>query len=421
MRSKLLIYALIGFLFFVSLAGLAFGEEVTSRDRGLPEMKKAREKAANKPSKISNSITMFMCGDVMTGRGIDQVLSYPSDPLIHEPYMKSARGYVELAEKVNGPIQQPVSSFYIWGDALEELKRVSPDLRIINLETSVTRSKNYWKTKGIHYKMHPENISYITVAKIDYCSLANNHILDWGYLGLTETVETLKKANVKSAGVGQNLREAEAPAVLEVEGKGRVIVFSYGLETSGIPLSWAASEDKPGVNLLRDISDKTVQSIARRIREIKEHRDIVVASIHWGGNWGYHIPPAQREFAHRLIDDAGVDVVHGHSSHHVKGIEVYRDKLIIYGCGDFLNDYEGIGGNENFRGDLALMYFVSVNPTTGRLVHLQMTPTQIKHFKANRASRPDALWLRDTLNREGKKLGTRVELNRDNSLTLRWD
>jgi hypothetical protein len=107
MRSKLLIYALIGFLFFVSLAGLAFGEEVTSRDRGLPEMKKAWKKAANKPSKISNSITMFMCGDVMTGRGIDQVLSYPSDPLIHEPYMKSARGYVELAEKVNFRFNNP--------------------------------------------------------------------------------------------------------------------------------------------------------------------------------------------------------------------------------------------------------------------------------------------------------------------------
>jgi poly-gamma-glutamate synthesis protein (capsule biosynthesis protein) len=83
--------------------------------------------------------------------------------------------------------------------------------------------------------------------------------------------------------------------------------------------------------------------------------------------------------------------------------------------------YEGIGGYESFRDDLALMYFVSVEPATGKLVHLHMTPIQIKHFRANRASRADALWLRDLLNREGEKFGTRVAMNQDNTLTLSWD
>ena len=154
---------------------------------------------------------------------------------------------------------------------------------------------------------------------------------------------------------------------------------------------------------------------------MKQQGDIVVASIHWGSNWGYEIPPEQIEFAHKLIDGAGVDVIHGHSSHHVKGIEIYKEKIVIYGSGDFLNDYEGIGGYESFRNDLALMYFVSVDPSTGKVVQLQMTPIQIKHFKANRASRSDALWLRDVLNREGKKLGTQVEIKHNNTLTLRWD
>jgi poly-gamma-glutamate synthesis protein (capsule biosynthesis protein) len=362
-----------------------------------------------------------MCGDVMAGRGVDQVLPHPADPLLHEPYMKSARGYVELAEKANVPIQQPVSFSYIWGDALEELERVRPDLRIINLETSITKSDDYWKNKSVHYRMNPENISSMTTAKIDYCSLANNHILDWGYSGLTETLETLKKVNIKSAGAGQNLQEAETPAVMEVKGKGRVIVFSYGLTTSGIPFSWAASEDSPGVNLLKDLSDRTVRYIKEKVQAVKRQEDVVVASIHWGGNWGYDVPPEQRQFAHKLIDNAGVDVIHGHSSHHVKGIEVYKDKLILYGCGDFLNDYEGIGGYRDFRGDLGLMYFVSVDPSTGKLVHLRMTPTQIKHFKVNRAARADAMWLRDTLNREGRKFGTRVELSKDNDLILQWD
>ncbi|MFB0515393.1 MAG: CapA family protein [Candidatus Neomarinimicrobiota bacterium] len=364
---------------------------------------------------------MFMCGDVMTGRGIDQVLPHPCDPRIYESYMRSSRGYVELAERANGPIQQPVDFAYIWGDALEELDRVKPDVRIINLETSVTKSNDYWKGKGINYRMHPENIPCLTAAGIDYCSLANNHILDWGYTGLTETLETLRKVNISTAGAGQNLREAEAPAVLDVKGKGRVIVFSYGSVIGGVPISWAATADKPGANLLRDLSDQTVQGIKKEVGAVKQKGDIVVVSIHWGGNWGYHIPRTQMQFAHKLIDDAGVDVVHGHSSHHVKGIEVYKDKLVIYGCGDFLNDYEGISGYEKFRDDLALMYFVSVDPASGKLVDLQMTPTQIRNFRVNRAAKADVLWLRDVLNREGKRFGTRVRLNRDNTLTLQWD
>jgi poly-gamma-glutamate capsule biosynthesis protein CapA/YwtB (metallophosphatase superfamily) len=417
MTSKLLFYALSGLCFLALLAGLACGEKVTRRD----QISDFNMRPSLQPADTSHLITIFMTGDVMTGRGIDQVLPHPGDPLIPESYMKSATGYVELAEQADGPMQKPVDFSYIWGDALEELERVQPDVRIINLETSITTSDDYWEGKGIYYRMHPQNVPTLTAAKIDVCSLANNHVLDWGYAGLTQTLETLQKADISSAGAGQSLNEAEMPAVMEVEGKGRVLVFSYGLGSSGIPASWAASEDRPGVNLLENLSDQTVRHIKEQVEAVKQPGDIVVASIHWGDNWGYDIPSAQTAFAHKLIDEAGVDVIHGHSSHHVKGIEVYKEKLILYGSGDFLNDYEGIGGYESFRDDLALMYFVGLDPSTGKLVHLQMTPMQIKHFRANRASNADALWLRDILNREGKKLGTRVDVSQEHTLTLRWD
>lgn len=365
-------------------------------------------------------ITIFMCGDVMTGRGIDQILPYPSDPLIHEPFMKSARGYLKIAEEVNGPIPKPVDWSYIWGDALTELERAAPDIRIINLETAVTRSDDYLK-KGINYRMSPGNIPVLTAAGVDCCVLANNHVLDWGYSGLEETLETLSRAKINHAGAGRNLKEAEAPAVLEVKGKGRVLIFSYGFVSSGIPQQWGAAEDRAGVNILEDFSKKSVRGIRDKVAKIKKGKDIVIASIHWGGNWGYDILPEQREFAHGLIDEAGIDVIHGHSSHHVKGVEVYEGKLILYGCGDFLNDYEGISGYEEFRGDLGLVCFASIDPSTGRLAGLQMTPTRIKNFKVNYASRDEAAWLRDVLNREGERLGTGTEINDDNKLALRWD
>lgn len=384
-------------------------------------MTELTSKVSDRPSETDYLIKLFLSGDVMTGRGVDQVLPHPGDPVLYESYVKDARMYVHLAEDANGPIPRLADFSYIWGDALDELEREASDSRIINLETSITVAEDYWRDKGINYRMHPKNIPAIAAAKIDICVLANNHVLDWGYSGLIETLKILKDANVKAVGAGQSLKEAASPAVLEVEGKGRLIVFSFGLPTSGIPLTWVASKTKPGVNLLLDLSNKTLRHIERQVGEVKHRGDIVIASIHWGGNWGYAIAPEQIEFAHNLIDRAGVDLIHGHSSHHVKGIEVYRGKLVLYGCGDFLDDYEGIRGYEAFRDDLGLMYFVSLDPPTGKLVSLQMTPTQIKHFKVNRASRVDASWLRDILTREGTPFGTRAELTGDNTLTLQWE
>ena len=164
-------------------------------------------------------ITLFLCGDVMTGRGVDQALPHPSDPILYEPHIKNAIAYVRLVEQTNGPIPTPLAFSYIWGDALAELERVAADVRIINLETSITRSGEYWKGKGIHYRMVPENIACITAAKIDCCALANNHVLDWGYAGLQDTLTALAKAGVKSPGAGRNRKEAEAPGVLEIAGK----------------------------------------------------------------------------------------------------------------------------------------------------------------------------------------------------------
>lgn len=364
--------------------------------------------------------SLFLCGDIMTGRGIDQVLPHPSDPRLYEPYVDIATRYVELAEMASGTIPKPVDFAYVWGDALDEFDRHAPDVRIANLETSITTSDDYWKGKGIHYRMHPKNISCMTAAKIDCCVLSNNHILDWGYAGLAETLQTLERAKVRSAGAGRNKAEAAKPALLELAGKGRVIVFGFGSETSGIPRNWAATASQPGVNLLRDLSDESVREIAISVQALKRQGDIVVASIHWGGNWGYEIPQQHVAFAHKLVDDAAVDIIHGHSSHHAKGIEVYKEKPILYGCGDFLSDYEGIRGYESFRDDLAVMYFITMDPSAATLTSFVMTPLQMKRFRLNRASREDARWLRNRLGRESERLGTQVELNADQSLTLGW-
>ena len=384
------------------------------------------KQTVNDPGEISSAtsesrhITLFLCGDVMTGRGIDQVLPHPGNPRIYEPYMRDAKGYVKLAEKESGIIPKPVEFSYIWGDALDELERVAPDARIINLETAITRSNDFWPRKGINYRMHPDNIHCLTAAGIDCCALANNHVLDWGYSGLEETLKTLNHVGIKYAGAGRNRKQAEAPAIMEIVGKGRVIMLSLGSVTSGIPQKWAATEGQPGVNLLHAFSARRVEQIAAYVQDMRQAGDILLASIHWGGNWGYQVPAEQTDFAHQLIDMAGIDIVHGHSSHHPKGIEIYKQRPIIYGCGDFLNDYEGIGGYEEYRGELALMYFVTLDAITGRLINFEMTPTRTRRFRVNLSSRDEAQWISERLTREGERFGTRTELNQSNRLKLRW-
>jgi poly-gamma-glutamate capsule biosynthesis protein CapA/YwtB (metallophosphatase superfamily) len=364
-------------------------------------------------------LRLFLCGDVMTGRGIDQALPCPCDPGLHEEYVTSALGYVHLAEKRNGAIPRPVDPTYIWGAAIEEWARAKPDIRIVNLETSITRSEDF-ADKGINYRMSPENADCLTAAAIDCCVLANNHVLDWGRAGLHDTLDVLQRREIKSAGAGRDLAEARAPAVLPVAGKARVLVFSYALPSSGAPRGWAAKPNAPGINFLPDLSDTTAERVCGEIARARQPGDIVVVSLHWGPNWGYEIPDEQTRFAHALIDRADVSIIHGHSSHHAKAIEVYRNRLILYGCGDFIDDYEGIEGYEDYRDDLALMVFADIDPASGALAASEIVPLQIRHFRLNRADGQDVAWIRQRLARESCRFGTAIAAAAPGRLALSW-
>lgn len=348
----------------------------------------------------------------MTGRGIDQILPHPCSPELREPYVDSAIDYVVLAEQVNGPIPRPVDSRYIWGDALQALADAAPDIRIINLETAIT-SEGRPFPKPVNYRMHPQNTPILQVAAIDCCVLANNHVLDWGETGLRDTLRALAGAGIQVTGAGDNRAEAERPASIPVDNTHRVLVFAFGTQDSGVPLSWAATQSRPGVAVLPDLSVRTAGEIARRVMAEKLPGDVVLVSIHWGSNWGYEIPPDHRQFAHALLDHGCVDIVHGHSSHHPKAIELYRNRLVLYGCGDLINDYEGIRGYETYRDDLSLLYLPTVDSSTGELQQLEMIPLQIRNFRLNHASAADRDWLCRTLDRECGRYGGRVLVSAD--------
>ncbi len=350
---------------------------------------------------------LFLAGDVMLGRGVDQILPHPGDPRLRESYVTDARTYVQLAEEAHGRLTTPVEAAWPWGDALATLDHEAPDVRVLNLETSITRSDDFVPGKGVHYRMHPDNLAGLLAARPDVCVLANNHVLDFGIRGLEETLDVLSAAGVRTAGAGRDHDEARQPAVIPLGDDRRLLVFALGATSSGIPAGWAASPDRPGIEVVDEPLADHTSEILDRIERWRRPADRVVVSIHWGSNWGYRVPRNQTRVAHALIE-GGVDVVHGHSSHHPRPLEVHRDRLILYGCGDLINDYEGIGGHEGYRADLRLLYLVDVEVETGELVGLRMLPMRARRLRLERAGPDDGEWLRSSLDEVSRDRGVRV-------------
>ena len=369
-------------------------------------------------------LTLFLCGDVMTGRGVDQAFAESVDPTLHEPAVRDAGQYLELIEAVAGPIDEPIAPRRVWGEALDVLAARSPAAAVINVETAVTTSDERWRGKGIHYRMHPANVGVLELASTGTpgrgprvaAGLANNHVMDWGRAGLLETLSVLDSSPVlHGVGAGRDAAAARAPAVFDLAGGRRLLVFAYASLTSGAPAAWAADDHEPGVNLLPDYDDATLDRAAQHIQHHRRPGDLVVFSVHWGGNWGYDVPQRQQRFARGLIERGGVDLVHGHSAHHVKGLELHRGKLILHGLGDLITDYQGIAGHEAFQPHLSLMAFPTLNPD-GTLARLELVPMRLDALSLARAGRDDARRLRDTLAEHSRHAG--IELTDDGTIRV---
>jgi poly-gamma-glutamate synthesis protein (capsule biosynthesis protein) len=364
-------------------------------------------------------IRLALCGDVMLGRGIDQILPHPGDPTLYGPYARSAHTYLTLAERVSGPIPLERGVDYVWGDVLAEFDSFAPDLRLINLETAITRRGKPWPKKSIQYRMEPRNIAVLTAARVDFCSLANNHVMDWGYRSLGDTIKALADAGIARAGAGRDRADASAPAILDVAGKGRVIVASMATPSGHVPPEWASGEGRPGVNLVEP-DEHGFDEVKQSVLGLKQPGDILIASIHAGANFGYAVEPGERTLFRRMIDEAGIDLIHCHSPHHVKAIEMHNGRPILYGTGDVINDYEGIPSppeRQVFRSHLGTIAFADFSTDSGACTALRLRPTKMRRLRVERAAGRGAEHLCEILGRESAQFGTRIE-NRDGTLTV---
>ena len=308
---------------------------------------------------------------------------------------------------------------YVWGDTIDIIKKA--DFSLINLECPISSKGKKWnKTfKVFHFRANLDAIQALNCASIDYVSLANNHILDYDVEALLDTLDILDKNNISYSGAGRNLKEAMKPAIIErqlkptnnnscynvynkevnnIDNKNTIRIGLISL-TDNEP-EWEAKDDLAGINYIPTTlaSDRYYNRLQNEIENAKKQSDLVIVSSHVGPHFRETPSTKYVNFAHKIID-FGADIYWGHSNHMPQGIELYKHnnntKIILYDCGDFIDDY---AIDSNYRNDLSFIFLLHFlidknhklsnnNSNNGNILlqnsMIELIPTKISNFMVN--------------------------------------
>jgi poly-gamma-glutamate capsule biosynthesis protein CapA/YwtB (metallophosphatase superfamily) len=359
-----------------------------------------RSKKMSSPTQ--STFTLLLLGDVMLGRLIDQLLpsSVPApEDASHATYFRQRHPHLKDYNHLSP-----------FGNALTLMN--SSTLVLANLETAATLHPNPWPNKVFNYRTHPANIHSLVKAGVDYVSLANNHTLDFGKQGLLDTARAVGEADIAFAGAGETAKDAKRPALLQLTNPiGEPFeVHCYSL--SDHPSDWASIELFNHIDYTSASREKVKAQLSAPVTNPPA---LKVVSIHWGPNYQWQPASEIRSLARWLVEECDVDLIHGHSSHHIQGVEVIESKgrkaLIIYGCGDFVDDY---AVNDRYRNDLSAAWRVHVAAEEGqdrlRLEKLEVFPNRIKTFQANllKTQDEDHSWIVSKFRSLCDDMGTQV-------------
>lgn len=222
--------------------------------------------------------------------------------------------------------------------------------RIVNLECPLTGSGQAIQKTGPLLKGNPNSVNLLRDMGVDLCNLANNHIMDYGVAGIEETMGALQRRGIDTVGVTKTL-DSE-PVIRMINGVRVAFVSFTENEFSTLPLDqWQASQMDPYVQL-------------RQIRVAKEHSDFVLVQYHGGAEQYPYPSPGQKKYAHYLVE-LGADMVVCHHSHCFSGFEVFRNKPVFYGLGNFCFPLDG-RPNSWYKG-LGLLISFAGNPAVAML------------------------------------------------------
>lgn len=304
--------------------------------------------------------TLALAGDAMLGRGVAAHLA-----------------------------DHPVRSLF--GTELLELL-ADTDGMLLNLECCISERGIPRPGRVFHFRAPPAAVDALTLLGVRAVTLANNHTLDYGEIALRDTLDHLHRAGIATAGAGDSVRTARAPAAIDLGGT-RVSVLSV----TDHPVEYAAGPDRPGVAYV-DLHHQLPGWLTLMVREAVTARTPLLVSPHWGPNMTARPEPYVRRAATDLRT-AGVWLVAGHSAHVFHGV---TDRT-LFDLGDFVDDY---ATDPVLRNDLGLVWLLSIDdgvPTT-----LEAVPLHVDYCHTSLAYGADARWVCDRLQRACTDLGTQV-------------
>ena len=204
--------------------------------------------------------------------------------------------------------------------------------KIVNFETTIeTPDAKPIKKNGPSLKSCKESADVLKTAGFNILTMANNHIYDYGEVGLKHTVGIIEELGLPYVGVGENLNAAEQTLFVENEGETLAIINCCEHEFS------IATDKSAGANPLNPIRQYYA------IKEAREKADYVIVITH-GGHEYFQLPSLRMQETYRFFIDAGADTVVNHHQHCYSGYEVYNGKPIFYGIGNFCFDKRNING-----------------------------------------------------------------------------
>lgn len=279
---------------------------------------------------------------------------------VREPVVMIFAGDVILSDNVEQAIGSDYQYvFRHWKPGKEA------DIFMVNLEHPVTTATERVEKK-FNFKMHPAYGAVLLDAGVGIVNSANNHIFDYGYQGIDDTMRFLDSLGIPYTGVGKNLREARRPVILERKGKriGFLGYFGGG--------DFAATADRPGY------APRYPGYIAQDVKKLRTQVDFVVVNFHWGTERADIPDDWQVRLAHRTVD-AGADLVIGHHPHVLQGIEWYKGKTIAYSLGNFV-----FGGNTRHSYETAV-----IKVTLTDSANVELIPVTVRKWQPKPSEKPE--------------------------------
>lgn len=248
------------------------------------------------PVEIPEKITISLVGDMMFDGSVGWVANSKGEDYLFE-------GYTEYFKE--------------------------SDIVFGNLETAISHRGKPMEDKEYTFRSSPRIAAALKRHNFTAVSIANNHVLDYGYEAFDDTLKNLRDNGILYAGGGENKEEAQKGVFIEKNGiKVGFIAFSRVVPV----VDWYAGSKKPGIIGAYKVHEAEVLEL---LEQLKTQCDVLVVSVHWGKEHVLEAREQEIEAARKMID-AGADIIMGHHPHVVQGIEMYNGKPIFYSLGNFI-------------------------------------------------------------------------------------